>query len=85
MIQQTSIEAYKDVLETLGERQSEVYEALKQLGEATNTMISRYLMIPINCVTPRVFELRDMKLVGVSKVDKCIVTGRKSIYWKAVK
>ena len=84
MIQQTSLEAFKEVRQNLGERQKQVYECLKLIQPATNFMISRNLNIPINSVTPRVKELRDKKLVGVDFVDADLFTGRKAIYWKCV-
>jgi Mn-dependent DtxR family transcriptional regulator len=85
MVTETSLLAYSEVLETLGERQRLVYNAIKELGEADNLQISKYLNIPINSITPRVKELRDKKLVGVSKVDKSNITGRQVIFWKVVK
>lgn len=85
MIQQTSLESYKEVMENLGERQIEVYQALKRMGQATNAMISRYLILPINCITPRIFELRKLGFVAISRIDFCQVTGRKAIYWRIVR
>lgn len=84
-IQQTSLEAWQEVKKELGKRQEMVYNALRELGEADNLTLSKYLNLPINSITPRVKELREMKLVGVSKVDKSKITGRKVIYWKCVR
>jgi hypothetical protein len=84
MIQNTSRLAFESIQDKLGSRQYQVYNALRMLREATNAMISQVLCIPINQITPRCLELRNMKLVGVSKEDKCRVTGRKAIYWKVV-
>jgi len=81
----TSLEAFKEVKKDIGKRQLEVYNAIKELGHGTNTMISKWLNLPINCVTPRVKELRDKKLVGASIVDICPITKRRAIYWKCVK
>lgn len=85
MTQQTSLMAYSEVSNNLGERQLLVYRGLKRMGCATNAMLSRILNIPINCVTPRIFELRELKLVGVAKVDFCQITGRKAIFWRCVR
>jgi predicted transcriptional regulator len=85
MTEETSLLAYQEVLETLGERQSQVYNALKYLKEADNLTISKYLNLPINSITPRTKELRDKKLVGVAKVDLSPVTHRKVIFWKIVR
>jgi len=84
MMQQTSLEAYEEIKKNLGERQRQIYEKLKELGFATNTMLSKALGLPINSITPRVFELRQLKLVGVSHIDKCPITGRRAIFWKVV-
>ena len=84
MIQDTSLFAYNEVLKNLGERQLLVYNALKNLGEADNLSIAKYLNLPINTITPRIFELRDKKMVGVSKKDISPITKRKVIFWKIV-
>lgn len=83
-MQQTSLEAY-DQLDNLGERQKQVYDWLRYNQPATNTMISKGTGIAINVVTPRVFELREMKRVGVSHEAICLITKRKAIYWRVVK
>jgi len=85
MIQSTSIEAFKEVKESLGDRQRQVYLCLKHIQPANNLMVSKKLNIPINSVTPRVKELRDKKLVGVAFVDRDLFTGKKSIYWRTVR
>lgn len=85
-MQETSLEAFESIQHNLGDRQLAVYRAIKELGEATNTMISKYLELPINCITPRCKELRDQfKCVGVSKIDRCPITGRKAIFWRIVR
>lgn len=84
-IQQTSIEAYSNIQKSLGDRQRQVYDKLKEMGSATNTMISKALALPINSITPRVYELRMMKLVGVSHQDFCPLTLKKAIFWKIVR
>lgn len=84
MIQETSLEAYESIKDTLGKRQQQVYDCLKEIQPATNLMISKKLGLPINSVTPRVQELRNMKKVGVSSVKKDLNTKRTSIYWKIV-
>lgn len=85
MYQNTSKLAYEEIIKDLGKRQLQVYNTLKKLKSATNTMISKELGLPINSITPRTKELRDQKLVGVSKVDKCPITKRTSIFWRCVK
>lgn len=79
---ETSIEAYKEILETLGERQSEVLKAIRYLEYCTNTMISKHLNLPINSITPRTNELRKKGLVIYSHTSRCPITKRRAMYWK---
>ncbi len=58
MITETSQLAYKnDALPNLGNRQNEVLWAIRELGECTNTEISRELGKAINTITPHTNEL----------------------------
>lgn len=84
MISDTSQKAYKeDVLPTIGQRQTEVLEAIRTLGEATNSEIAVHLGFSINRVTPRCLELREAgKVVDVGK-RKCSITGRLCYVWSA--
>ena len=84
-MQITSLLAFAEVLENLGERQKVVYKALLELGSANNTMISNYLNIPINCVVPRVSELRLKGLVRKDRIDICPYTKKATIFWKIFK
>ena len=84
MITRTSLLAYQEILENLGDRQMLVYKALRTLKEADNLIISKYLNLPINSITPRTLELRNKKLVTVSKVDLSPITHRKVIFWKVI-
>lgn len=82
-IQETSLRVYRDEVEpTLGKRQKIVYEAFKQKEEWTNSELSSFLGIPINAITPRVFELRQKGLVQEAKRRPCKVTGRTCIAWE---
>lgn len=84
-MEETSLLAYREVLKDLGSRQRLVYEAIKTLGEADNLTISKFLNLPINSTTPRTKELRDLKLVGVSRVGVSQITHRQVIFWKCVR
>lgn len=64
-VAQTSINAYAKIHDKLGERQSQVYTALNELGIASNEMLSDYLGWPINRITGRVTELKRYGLVDV--------------------
>lgn len=84
-MQQTSIQAWESVRDSLGEKQMNVYKVLKYLKQANDKMIAKQLNWPINCVTNRRGELVIKKLVGVSFVGPDLYTGRNTIYWKCVK
>lgn len=85
MIQQTSLLAYEEVKIDLGDRQLLVYNKLKELEYANNLILSRFLDLPINSITPRVLELRKKGLVVADGVRKCPITKRASIFWRVVK
>jgi len=81
-MQVTSLIAYDSIKKTLGNKQKIVLEAIFKLGEATNRDIKNFLGWDINSITPRVKELREMKLVTEAKTDNDKTTGRMSIYWR---
>ena len=83
MIQDTSLEAYKSILNKLGEKQKEVLEIIKAYPSLTNTELAQKLNWSINRVTPRVFELRQLKLVIECMKRNCSITNRKAITWVA--
>jgi predicted ArsR family transcriptional regulator len=83
MVQKTSLEAWRSLQFDLGDRQARVYQAILRLGAATNKQISDYLEIPINCVTPRVFELRQIGVVEEYQTVKQL-NGRKATSWRPV-
>ena len=82
MIENTSLLAYIKVIENLGERQEQVYKAIAGFGECSNTMISNRLHLPINCITPRVNELRKKNLVREAYKGTCPFTDKKVLFWK---
>lgn len=82
MVSETSLMAYNSILPELGERQLSVYKTIKKLEFCTNAMVSKYLSLPINCVTPRCNELRKKGLVNRSHVSRCPVTKNTAQYWK---
>ena len=90
-VRATSLMAYAEVLEKLGERQVEVLKCLNSFVDmwgkcsATNMMIADKLDWSINRVTPRIYELRQYGLVKEHKTDICEITGRTAIYWRFVK
>jgi len=81
MTQATSVLAWRsEVKPTLGTRQQSVLDALR--GDMTNSEIALKLGVPINTITPRIFELREKGLVVEFTKRKCRVTGRTAISWK---
>jgi predicted transcriptional regulator len=85
VVVETSLEAYHKLLIKLNDKQTAVYskleEAEKYGWDMTNFEIAKLLHWPINCVTPRVKELRDAGLVVKSQVRRQ-ETGRRAIAWK---
>jgi len=61
MIQQSSLEAFARVKPT--ERYKQICEALAIYGDMSNKEISVMTGLPINSVTPRVLELRQMGII----------------------
>ena len=70
-LEQTSLEAYKDVKTRLVRRQKEVFKAIVDIRHAAcDVEIARQLGWTINCVTPRRGELEQkgfIKKVGTTR------------------
>ena len=77
----TSVESFYFILTNIGERQMQVFKALKEIQPASNLMISKYLKLPINCVTGRRLELQKWGLIRKGFEKECPYTHRKVIYW----
>ncbi len=84
-VQQTSIDAFREIQPRLGEKQAKVLEVFTSQKDWnwTNSELAKLLGWPINCVVPRVFELRQYRLVVESCKRRCEVTGKRVIAWKA--
>lgn len=79
-VQQTSLDAYHSIKETLNKREEEVYLALVSLGKATNKELAVELGLAINQVTGRTFSLREKGLVKeVGKKNQ--ENNREAIVW----
>jgi predicted transcriptional regulator len=78
----TSLLAYADVIETLGERQIQVFRKLRELKFASNFQLSKELGLPVNRITPRIKEMRDWGIVMFYKKEICPETKKLVIYWK---
>lgn len=79
-MQQTSLMAYRS-LERIGQKQKACYNVIAS-GRACNYDIAKRLGWPINRVTPRVKELRELNFVREAYRDICPATNRKVIYWE---
>ena len=82
---QTSLEAYVSIRDELPARQMQVLRALNNLGQATFTMISEHIRMPINSITPRVNELVKKGLVRPAGVVISPYTFKSNILWEATK
>lgn len=85
MTRDTSLKAYlNEISPTLGSRQILVMEVFEREPERdfTNGELCQLLEWDINRITPRVFELREMKLLVESVKRKCGRTGREVQAWK---
>lgn len=80
-MQETSLLAHQEIKSSLGDRQLLVYRTIKAFGSCNSTMIARGLSIPINCIVPRVNELRKMGYVVQDKKSKCPFTNKLTIFW----
>lgn len=83
MYQQTSRAAYEELVKTgqIGKRQAQVLSTiLEHPFPLTNAEISVLTNLPINCVTPRVKELREKGYVQAAFVKK--QNGRNALAWK---
>lgn len=80
MIQQTSIEAYREI--NLSRNQEIVYDIFQDNEPYSNHDVARCLSWEINCVTPRVLELRNMGLLVHSGYKKDFITNKRVMTWK---
>lgn len=77
----TSLLAYTNIKADLGARQKAILDVITYLGTCTNSEISKFLGLPINVVTPRVYELREKGCVVLDTKRECKITGRLVMAW----
>lgn len=82
MIQQTSLEAFEGIATDLSSKQDKVLKLFKRYGLMCNEEVARLLSWPINCVTPRVLELRNLGLLR-QQGTKYNTNNRKVMVWGA--
>jgi len=80
-MQQTSLLAYEEASTRIGKHQQEVLAVIRDYQPVCNQQIAEVLDWPINTVTPRVKELREMHKVVEAKKDLYRPTNRTVIYW----
>mgnify|MGYP006336424005 CR=1 FL=1 len=81
MYQQTSKIAYDSVKDKVTKTQNTIYMALRRIGPANNRMLAEATNLPINCVSPRAYELHGKRLVVKTETKIDIVTKRPTIFW----
>ena len=87
MTQETSLLAYMDLLPHVGRCQQTILSVIEKANPSygiTNLEIASYLKWPINSVTPRVKELRQMGLVYCARKRRSGIHGRKCMAWLRV-
>ena len=84
-IAETSIMSYRELSEEdLGRRQRIVFEVLASHPDRCNRELAELLDWPINTVTPRVMELREMGAVARSGLKYDSTTKRNVMTWTTV-
>ena len=82
MIQQTSLEAYESIKLDLNYKQQVVFDVIFSHQGMSNHDIARFLGWEINCVTPRVLELREMNCIEQEDIKIDRITKRRCMTWK---
>lgn len=83
-VRETSVQTYHEIEDEglLGEMQLKVFNALKELGEASDREIAHYLSAEDpNSVRPRRKELSDLDLIMEAGKRHCTVSGRMVLIW----
>ncbi len=77
----TSTAAYDSIRAHLNEKQRKVRYVLQKFGPMDNESIAKWLEWPINTVTPRIKEMRDLGEV-IEAGYTSTKSGRKAHLWK---
>lgn len=73
---------FGEVINTLGKRQRLILDAFLYKNNYTNTELANFLNLPINTVTPRIFELREKGIIVEKETRHCNITGRTAKAWE---
>lgn len=65
----TSLSAFADILQDLGFREMQVFQAIKRLQPCSDKMIAEYLNLKINQVTGRRNALAHYHMIHIYKKD----------------
>lgn len=79
MIAETSRQAFYN-LKNLGDKQRQVFEAVCELGSASNDVIAKQTGLPLQTVCGRVNELVKLGYLGLEKYGKNSL-GNTAKYW----
>lgn len=88
IVEKTSFESYLELRDSglLSERQQTILDAIRELGSASDSMITKYLgKVDPNYVRPRRKELLDLGLIVPAFEGVCQVTGRHVYFWEVSK
>jgi len=80
-VAQTSLMAFEDVRQRCFTRHWQIFDSMEAGKSYSNTEISQLVGLPINCVTPRVKELRAKNWLTAGPVRACKITGRMVQTW----
>ena len=80
-MQDTSLEAFIEIQPKIGARQKQVFDAIKEMGNATDMEVAKKTGIGIRSVGPRRNELVKMGLVTEFGRGTCSVTKKSAISW----
>lgn len=80
----TSKEAYQEIRPNLANRQYFILCLLAQVERATNKELSKRFGVPINEITPRILELRNMGVVIQVDERPDYITRKTAAVWTAL-
>lgn len=82
-VRDTSLAAYKEVEQKLGERQKMVLDTIRIAKRPVNNQeIANHLGVPINTITPRTNELVELGKVELAFKGVFPLTKRTVCYWR---
>lgn len=85
-VRETSVESYREIANSLGDRQAEVFRSLALVGDGSTSnevfrQLKGYQTIAQANISARLNELRRMGVVEEHGEKVCPVTGKKAIAW----